>query len=87
MRLVFFIARLLPSVAAKNTGAAVFGKGDHIIRLCCLPIDLHTGGADGHTGNGKTANRWFFLQQPLNIGGGDMTFNHVAIDDGGVAGL
>ena len=48
---------------------------------------FHPWRSNGHSRHGKAGHGGLLGQEPLNILGRNMTFNEIAINDGGVAGL
>ena len=60
-------------------------KGDNIIRLHGRARNLHARRANGHAWDSQAGNVWTFSQQLFNLRNRHMSFNHVTIDDGGVA--
>ena len=50
-------------------------------------LNLHAGSANRHSRYGKTGNLGLLGQQTIDVGGRNVSFNNIAIHDGGMARL
>jgi len=71
-------------VSSKNAGAAVRLDKQGFIGNGLG--GFHARRTGWHGGNGQAESLGFFLEQALDVGGGNMAFDDVVADPGGVAG-
>lgn len=78
--------RLRRAVGGIDGAIAIRPKGEHSVRLHLTAWDLHSRCASGHAGHGETGYSWPLFEEPLNLAGWYMPFNHVTADDRRMAG-
>ena len=64
--------------------AARRAEQDHLVGLR-LSADLHARRAEGHAGHRKAGRGWSFAQETKHVLSRHVTFDRIALDDGGVA--
>ena len=60
--------------------AAIRRHQVYIVRLGRLPFDFHARRSDGHARHGQPLRLWALLQEPRNVGGGNVSLKKVPAD-------
>ncbi len=72
-------------MAGEDFRAAVFADQERVVGFD-LVAHFHARRADGHAGHGEAYYVGVFCKQAADVGGGDVAFDHIAVDHRSVAG-